>query len=369
MQKLLVIAPTPPPYHGAAMMIEKFIKGEFRSIEIYHIRVNYSKSISSLGRFSPSKVLHMFYLLRKAIAYTYKFKISAFYYIPGGTSKTPVYRDLFILTLLRLIFKKCIFHFHAAGISEIVESLPSPLKSHAKRIYGNADLAIYLSSLNPDHTYFKAKRTVMIPNGLEDSAVDFLPVNRPIDPSRLSLLYVGIIRETKGVSVLLEALVTLKDRGIPFRCTIVGDFVSREYREEVMFFCEQNGLLDSVEFPGVVYGDEKWKYFRVADIFCFPSYYSAESFGNVLVEAMMFELPIVTTEWRGIPDVVQHDTNGMLVPVKDKNALARAIIELVQCPEKRKRYGRQGREIFHKKFHLPVFITKMEQEISGVLEA
>jgi glycosyltransferase involved in cell wall biosynthesis len=65
-----------------------------------------------------------------------------------------------------------------------------------------------------------------------------------------------------------------------------------------------------LNFAGRKVGIEKWTAYRCADIFCFPTYYGPETFGNVLLEAMMFELPTVSTRWRAIPDIVVEGETG-----------------------------------------------------------
>jgi glycosyltransferase involved in cell wall biosynthesis len=75
---------------------------------------------------------------------------------------------------------------------------------------------------------------------------------------------------------------------------------------------------------GFVSGDRKRRSFLDADVFCFPSYYYAESFGLVLVEAMAFGLPSVTTRWRTIPELFPDQYAG-LVPIRSPDQIATAL--------------------------------------------
>jgi glycosyltransferase involved in cell wall biosynthesis len=83
--------------------------------------------------------------------------------------------------------------------------------------------------------------------------------------------------------------------------------------------------------------------FAEADIVAFPSYY-AEGVPKVLLEAAASGLAIVTTDWPGCRDVVQDGVNGLLVPVRDPEALANAIATLAKDPELRRSMGRAARE-------------------------
>ena len=71
------------------------------------------------------------------------------------------------------------------------------------------------------------------------------------------------------------------------------------------------------------------------DIFCFPTFYENEGMPLVILEAMMMELPIISTKWRGIPNVIDDNENGLLVPIKDSQKLSEAIERLIKSKELR----------------------------------
>jgi glycosyltransferase involved in cell wall biosynthesis len=71
---------------------------------------------------------------------------------------------------------------------------------------------------------------------------------------------------------------------------------------------------------------------------------------NVLLEAMAMEIPVISTHVAGIPELIESGRNGLLVPEKDPEGLARAIEELGQDPERRRRVARRGREVIRKRF-------------------
>ncbi|MBT9151423.1 MAG: D-inositol 3-phosphate glycosyltransferase [candidate division WS2 bacterium] len=84
-------------------------------------------------------------------------------------------------------------------------------------------------------------------------------------------------------------------------------------------------------------------YYNAADVFCLPST-STESFGIVNLEAMTCGVPIVASKIGGVPDVVKDGENGLLVQPKDYEALADAIIYLLENEDERERMGKNGRE-------------------------
>jgi glycosyltransferase involved in cell wall biosynthesis len=84
-----------------------------------------------------------------------------------------------------------------------------------------------------------------------------------------------------------------------------------------------------VRYCGFVAEADKKRLFVESDCFCFPTYYEAESFGIVLVEAMAFGLPIITTRWRTIPELLPPGYHG-IVPPKSPEKIAQVMLRHLQ---------------------------------------
>lgn len=355
-----MVGQTPPPYHGQAMMTQRLLDASFEKLTQYHVRMAFSKSVSSVGTFELGKLFHMVAIVIKIIFQRFRHGIDTLYYMPAGPNMTPVLRDIFILTFTRPLFKRTVFHFRAAGLSEFIATRRGLIKRLAYWVYHSPDVAIHLSARNPDDGgYFEARQTVVVPNGLEDAARPYLPVQRSAR-TPVRILFVGVLCESKGVLTLLQAVSILHQAQAPVRVDVMGEFISSAFQEEVLTYCQAHGLQDIVTFPGVKQGDEKWQYFREADIFCFPSHYESESFGNVAVEAMMFSLPVVATQWRGIPDIVEDGKTGWLVPIKDPEVTANALQHLIREPDQRHALGAAGRAKYEAQYQLSTFVATME---------
>ena len=363
-QRVLVVGQTPPPYHGQAMMTQRLLDADFEKIELYHVRMAFSKSEASIGTFQLAKLFHMVAIVGRVIRCWFRHRVETLYYMPAGPNLTPVLRDIFILTLTRPLFKHTIFHFRASGLSEFVETRSGIIKRLARWAYRSPDVAIHLSARNPDDGgYFGAHHTEVVPNGLEDAAQPYLPFERTTT-SPVRILFVGLLCESKGVMTLLAAVALLHQEGLPIHVSLVGGFTSPEFQKTVESYCRTHHLLDIVDFAGVQQGEGKWQYFQEADIFCFPSHYESESFGNVAVEAMMFSLPVVATHWRGIPDIVEDGQTGHLVPIKDPTSTAAALRQLIQQPDQRHHMGEAGRAKFVAQYQLSSFIETMENVLT-----
>ena len=182
---------------------------------------------------------------------------------------------------------------------------------------------------------------------------------RGLHPGPLRVLFVGLLCEGKGILVLIAALAELIRRGVAVQAELVGRFASPGFAAEVHQVLATLGLTDVVTFPGILSGDAKADAFARAEVFAFPSHYSAETFGLVLVEAMMSGLPVVATRWRGIPSVVMEGETGFLVPTHAPDELADQLARLAGDPVLRNRLGNAGRQRFNELFTMERWLAAM----------
>src|ERR1019366_7004329 len=115
MKKILVIGQTPPPIGGQALMIEALVRAKYTKIEIFHIRMQFSRDMSELGRVQPHKIFHLLKIIFKTYQTCLLNQPEVLYFAPSGPTNA-VYRDMAILILVRFLFKKTVFHFHASGL-------------------------------------------------------------------------------------------------------------------------------------------------------------------------------------------------------------------------------------------------------------
>ena len=172
---------------------------------------------------------------------------------------------------------------------------------------------------------------------------------------KASLLFLSNLIESKGVYVLLDACKVLKERGLSFVCDFVGgetkEISAEVFREAVA----TRGLEDYVTYHGPQYGEDKHRFFMNADVFVFPTYYYNECFPLVLLEAMQWRLPLVSSDEGGIPDIIQHGVNGFVAERKDVMALANALEQLITDPTLRRQMGEAGYARYKELYTLEAF--------------
>jgi glycosyltransferase involved in cell wall biosynthesis len=365
---ILVVGQTPPPYHGQAVMIQAFLDGPYEKLRMHHLRMSYSDHMTQVGRLSSRKILHLFELIFQTYVRRLRIGRCYLFYPPAGPNLFPLVRDVVYLLCTRWLFSGTIFRYDAAGVSERVATLPAPLRLLAHLAYGKATCSVRLSSYNPDDaSAFRSRHSYVIPNAVPDHAAKLygpsLEKFQKTPGSKPRVLFVGVLNESKGTLVLLDALAILLTQGFDLKADIVGEIESPIIRRKVEQRLKDPRLRNCVTLHGPLAGEAKWKIFREADVLAFPTFFESESFGLVAIEAMQFKIPVVATQWRGVQSVVVDGETGFLTPIRNPAATADAIARLLRDPERASRMGAAGRERYIAEYTMETFWKRMEQAI------
>lgn len=173
-----------------------------------------------------------------------------------------------------------------------------------------------------------------------------------LPPDAPLLLYVAhggagwSTNERKGLSYLAEAFDTIVRRQVPAaRLIIVGESLVPN-----VFGAIPAGRVDQVNLPD---------YYGAADLFVMPTL--ADNLPYTLLEAMGCGLPVVASNVGGVPEAVEHDATGLVVPARDAESLGGAIVELLRKPERRQAMGLAARARAERDYGLSGFLEAYER--------
>jgi teichuronic acid biosynthesis glycosyltransferase TuaC len=193
----------------------------------------------------------------------------------------------------------------------------------------NADRIIAVSSSLREKVLGKhvveGSRVTVIPNGVDVNRFEPIPRAEALETLGLQdevfkILYVGAIKEPKGIEYLLKAtkrLVKTVDRRVEL--FLVGE---GQYKREAKLLADKLGVSQMVHFVGQKPNQEIPLWMNTCDVLVLPSL--SEGFGVVLIEAMACGKPVISTKCGGPEDIVSQDT-GILVPPRDEAALSNAL--------------------------------------------
>lgn len=156
------------------------------------------------------------------------------------------------------------------------------------------------------------------------------------------IVSIGRLVEKKGFDVLIRACAELRDRGEPFDCVIAGS--GPEYGK-LQALIEQLQLQDQVSVTGeAMLQEEMPDFLRCARFFVLPCVRDQtgdmDGLPQVLIESMACRIPAISTFLVGIPDLVRHNENGILVETRNVKATADAMLELLNDDQRTESLGK-----------------------------
>jgi glycosyltransferase involved in cell wall biosynthesis len=364
-QHVTVVGQTPPPLGGQAVMLQLMLDGTYTDVELHHVRMAFSKELAAVGRFQLDKIAELGRVIVGVWASRLRHRSTILYYPPSGPSKLPLARDVAILLATRWLFPRTVFHFHASGLSAYLRTLPAPVRKVAMLALRRPSAAIRIAPSAPDEgRALGARLGFVVPNGIR--GIDRSARSADADEQVPSIVFMGLVNEGKGSMRVLETAARLRAAGRRFVVRMAGEIESPEYGARLRAFIAEHDLEDSVEFVGVVSGRAKDELFANASVFLFLTRFESETFPTVILEAMSAEVAVVASDWRGIPDMVENGTSGILVPEGDPTAAAEAIARLFDDPGTRDRVAAAGRRRFEQRYTLGQYQSGLDQVFSRV---
>jgi glycosyltransferase involved in cell wall biosynthesis len=191
------------------------------------------------------------------------------------------------------------------------------------------------------------EKTIVVPSGVDSQFFSPPPEPRSEEPP-FRVCYVGRVQMAKGVAYLLQAW---KRLALPHaELVLVGEV--KPAAQSVL-----NSWADSsVRFAGILPPPEVAKIYRESDLFAFPSV--SEGLAEVVLEAMATGLPVVASDLSGANDCLKHGKEGLIVPARDVDAMADAILWCYQHRDESRAMGKAARARIESEFTLEHYIER-----------
>ena len=387
--RLLVVAHIPPPHHGQSYIVEQLLNG-YRDrpdlgIVCDHLDARFSKSADDIGKGGIAKVMLLGRYATELLFYGVFRRPQLMYYVPAPGKRVAVYRDWVLLGLAKILGLKTVFHWLAGGLDAWVTGEAKPWERFiSEKIYGRAKLSVVpVNSEKNTAAYFHPEEISIIPTGIPDPCGNFetslLPVRRnrlekrrqaagSLDPVEFRCLFMAHCTADKGLFDAMEAVgaanrkLMQEGAGVFVTLHVYGSFLTEKERTAYARLAdelnaEMQGNLPGedliIQHLGFVAGAEKDRVLREADVLCFPTYYAAEVIPTVIIDAMAYGLPVISTDWRGVPELLP--SKGLKTcPIKRPDEVAQRLLEAIDFAD-----FAVYREAFLARFEVRRFIASM----------
>lgn len=235
-----------------------------------------------------------------------------------------------------------------------------------KYVLNKADIITSTSEvMAKEATKYTNKNIKVIPFGVDLEVFKPMKVNSLFSENDIVIGTVKTLEEKYGIEYLIRAFKILVDKypDLPLKLLIVG---GGSLEEELKNLVKQLSIDERTLFTGKVPFSEVPKYHNMITISVSVS--DSESFGVSVVESMACEKPVVVSNVGGLPEVVEENITGFIVPPKNIQETAKAIEKLILNKQLREQMGKSGRERVKKLFDWKKNVKQMMELYQEILQ-
>lgn len=368
-KKILFIMQLPPPIHGVCVVNKSIYESEAVNslFNVSLFRLDFSKSFAQMHSGKIRKAILTFVYVVRLIWKILLNRPNLVYFTISPTGSA-FYRDAIFVFILKMFRLPILYHLHGKGVAS---QLKNKIRAYLYTFVFDREYVFHLSPLlySDIEEFVSHEQCRFIPNGVSSSytTVEVRTDDVNYDQRKTArILYFANLDKRKGVLDLVDAYSQLLLQGVRAELIIGGSYtaqLSKRQLDEHLSHCRKLG--GHVKVLGPVYGKEKEEMFREADIFAYPS--CNDAFPLVVLEAMSYGLPVVTTREGAIPDMVEDEFNGLLVPHRDPLSLSVTLGKLISDCGLRQKLGGASLQKYKEKFTAEIFENNFVANLIEVL--
>jgi glycosyltransferase involved in cell wall biosynthesis len=271
------------------------------------------------------------------------------------------HRSAWDLRVARQAGRHTVLHMHGAQFDEYFANASTLEKELVRRTLRRADRVIALSPgwLSRLRAIEPSARIVVIENAVAPADAR---LSRPVN-GICRFLMLARMDAWKGVDDLLAACQWMQNCGVPFALTLAGPEGTAGNAAELAR--KIGKLAGQVRYVGPVEGEAKSRLMAESDVLVQPSH--QEGMPLSVLEAFSHGRPVIATRVGAVPEVLEHQVQGLLVPPRDPRELARAMSVLAIDPPMRKLMGETGRRVAGSRFSLSRFRDDLIELYDGLI--
>jgi len=369
-RRVLIVGPTPPPFHGVATYIRDLLGSAARlpEFQFEHLDTSDRRDASNLGRWDAGNLALGFANLAEMASRLAR-KRHELVYIPMSQNIPAFLRDALFILQARLYGARVVLHLHGGYFREFYDSeAPSWFRAVARLALNRASAVAVLS--DDFRRIFDGlvppERIRVVENGVPDcgAAIPGGPIQNPPH----TILYMSTLARTKGILDLIRAVRLLRDTLPDIRLRVAGNWSESDARIEALKFIVAENLGGQIEFAGNVDGAAKREFLASGALFCLPTRYRYEGQPLAVLEAMSASLPVLATRHGALGSTVADGVTGQLLERGcTPEQLCAALREMLADPEKLRAQGDAGRQRYLERYTLEQCHRRLADVFSDAL--
>lgn len=362
--KILIIGPTPPPYHGVAVSTKLILQSPaLQRFHLLHLDTADRRSIENIGKFDMGNIFIGLWHALTFLGIVIRHRPNLVY-LPISQGTAGFLRDATFLLPAIWMGIATVIHlrgsefpaFYGRSSSFIRVLIRYTLRHIQHAIVLGQNLRGIFGDLVPP------ERISVVPNGTND-----FWTATPKSPDKVCGLYLSNLRVRKGFLVTLEAVVTALRRFPNLEFTFAGPPESPQVQQTIEECLQDTTLADRLHFVGTISGADKHRLLLSSDFMVFPPI-EPEGHPRVILEGMTAALPIITTNQGAITESVLDGQTGFLVPPGDAAAIMNKIELLLEQPDLRQQMGQAARQHFLTHFTSNIAHERLAKVLTAVLQ-
>jgi glycosyltransferase involved in cell wall biosynthesis len=275
-------------------------------------------------------------------------------------SNGSTWRKAVVVAMARTFRMTYIVHLHGADFVGFYNRVPNAIRRLIRWMFAGAVATVVLGdswrTFAVEHLKVPAERVHVIYNGAPSPA----RLNAPNPDETPILLFLGRVDPSKGMPEIVEALARPEVRSRPWRVVAAGIGDIPHYQERAA----ELGIADRITFTGWVGRQTVEELMERATLLLLPSRY--EGLPVAVIEAHAFGLPVIASPVGATAEIVRDGETGLLVPPGDVDALAAAIVRMLDDPALRRRLGAGGRRLFEERLDSDTIAGEFERLYAAI---
>jgi len=364
--RVLIIGPTPPPYHGVAVATETLVAAcRSRGIAIRHLDISDRRGIQHVDQPDFHDVL---LFVRQWFELVWRLAIErpGLVYLSISQSTIGFLRDSLFVVLARVFRARVVIHLHGGNFRAWYDARSSLMQRLVRYVLSLVAAFVILGETFrcSFEGIIEPRKLRVVPNGIDWPGHDGIA---PRKRARRRILYLGTLSKAKGAIVLLQSVAQVASKFPNIEFVFAGRWLRESDRAEAQALLHDLRTAVAAKFVGEVAGAQKRTLFESSDIFVFPGL-QQEGQPLVVIEAMAAGLPVIFTDRGCLKETVVEGVTGLEVPASDPQRLAEKLLWLLEQPQLMQTMGEQARRRYEELYSRHRFMenmTNLFEEIAG----